>query len=209
MRTLDLRDLIELDTGALEDIDMMCPHCSQALYDGLTSVNEEECPECAGAGFVGEGEDGRECPLCEGLGSIDAEYECPLCGATDPEDGEYFEIMWNTMFNVPFLEMSWGEAREAAWQRGGLLFEHEGEYWLAMGSCGYDFTWVVAGILLEICGTIPTDYVTWITDSGHVFARDSERQKIALEVVNAIDRLMNGLAHTRSKFVDKHIVQKW
>lgn len=187
---LDLAALRESNEFWFEDIDLYNPFstpdsdCTLCEGDG-----EMGCENCLGEGqvnnvnFVPESLfsdelEYLECPDCKGEGT----RPCKVCIDPDDESDEYFDILWDTAFNIPYLVsgLTYDAARRIAWKRGWLLFEYDNEYWIAAGSCGYDFTWVKASLALELCGALPVYYVDSLQKGGNVFVSPEERVKIAV-----------------------------
>lgn len=124
------------------------------------------------------------CPFCNGESELPNGDYCEHC-----ENG-YFEIYWDIAFNVPYLSdsRSFEQARKVAFERGWLLFEYNDEYYIAAGSCGYDFTWVRQSIILYLCGEIPADYAHDLSSGGYVFVSDSRKRTLIKATKHALYR---------------------
>ncbi len=120
------------------------------------------------------------CPFCNGLGELENGEYCEEC-----ENG-FFTIYWDMAFNVPYLSKDFDRARKHAFKHGWLLFEHDNEYWIAAGSCGYDFTWVRQSMILYLCGQIPIDYAESLSGGGYVFVSDSRKRTLIKETKKAL-----------------------
>lgn len=180
---LDLSLVRESNEYWFEDIDTSCPYCSGECpgCDGTGSIN---CGLCGGDGCEECNDQGTEdCPDCEGRGERESD-DCEEC-----DSNGNFEILWDTAFMVPYLKsgIDFSEARKIAWDMGWLLFEYDNEKWIAAGSCGYDFTWVRANCILEICGDLPSWYAEELRSGGQVFVSPEQRTAIATAAAAALE----------------------
>lgn len=150
---LDLSAVRESNEYWFEEIDTSNPFDPDPDCDLCSGDGEQDCESCFGIGEVRpdltEG-DFIVCPDCDGTGRI----PCTECDLGDPDDIQErdFEILWDTAFAIPYLKsgMEFIEAKRLAWAMGWLLFSYDNEYWIAAGSCGYDFTWNKARVALAL-----------------------------------------------------------
>lgn len=124
------------------------------------------------------------CPFCNGESELPNGDYCEHC-----ENG-YFAIYWDIAFEVPYLRngLSLEQAHQTAFKRGWLLFEYDNTYWIAAGSCGYDFTWVRQSIILYLCGDIPSEYAHSLSSGGYVFVPDSRKRSLIKATKTALYR---------------------
>ncbi len=128
------------------------------------------------------------CPVCHGTGEspFDPNETCRFC---NDRGGPYFDVLWNTLFEVPCLRqgLDFARAKRIAWRQGWLLFSDpdDDSLWLAAGSCGYDFTWPRAKVLIALCGRLPAEYADAVSNGGHVFVSAQEARLIASEAIQA------------------------
>ena len=131
------------------------------------------------------------CPFCNGSGEQMIEVlhttinkPCEHC-----DESGYFQVYWNTLFEVPYLKngLDFNNAKKTAWRAGWCLVEYNNEMWLAAGSCGYDFTWVRAAVILELCGTLPIEYANDQSRGGHVFVNDMQKKQIAQATIETLN----------------------
>lgn len=127
------------------------------------------------------------CPFCDGTGEDKKGDSCEHC------DSGNFEIYWDICFEVPYLKdkLDFDKARKIAFKQGWLLFMYNNDMYIAAGSCGYDFTWVRAKMILDLCGTMPIDYAHDLSNGGDVFVSDKNRKRIIraqLKVLRAVIR---------------------
>lgn len=134
------------------------------------------------------------CPFCGGTGEREIEVlhttvekPCQHC-----DESGHFEIYWNTIFEVPYLKdsLSFEDAKKLAWRHGWLLVEYDNEYWLAAGSCGYDFTWVRAACILDLCGTLPIEYANDQSRGGYVFVNETDKKRIAEATIESLNHVI-------------------
>lgn len=128
------------------------------------------------------------CPVCNGTGEnpFTNEDDCRFCAE---RGGSYFDILWNTLFEVPYLKpgLDFSRAKRIAWRLGWLLIADpdDGSLWLAAGSCGYDFTWPRAKVIIALCGQLPADYADAVSSGGYVFVSAQDARLIATEAIKA------------------------
>lgn len=188
MQTLDFAEIREHDECWWESYDLTCPYCEgQGNYRCQTcDEGFVECPRCEGVGQI---IDDADCPDCDGTGY----WACADCGGTGNiycehcSDG-YFEVMWNTAFEVKvwddYLDVErhtakWEEAYKLAWDMGFCLIEHGQKRYLLMGMCGLDCTWMIHYTRWKLQGFLhEDDCQQCIGSGGHVFLRDKERHEL-------------------------------
>lgn len=121
------------------------------------------------------------CPFCNGTGETEDEEEeedssCEQCGGLG-----LFEIMWNTAFEVGFgYSLDSEEERKFAWDQGFCLIKHGGKYYLLMGMCGQDCTWLIhyTRWYLQSKWLSQEDIQDCLASGGHVFLGDEERKEL-------------------------------
>lgn len=134
------------------------------------------------------------CPFCHGSGEREIDVlhttinkPCEHCDETGS-----FEVYWNTLFEVPYLknDLDFETAKKIAWRAGWCLVEYDNDLWLAAGSCGYDFTWVRAAVIIELCGTLPIEYANDQTRGGHVFVSDVQKKQIVQATIESLTHVI-------------------
>lgn len=125
---------------------------------------------------------------------------CPYCHDEPVEDehgeiGEceecnegYFEVMWNTAFEVKvwddYLDVEchtakWNKAYKLAWDMGFCLIEHGQKRYLLMGMCGLDCTWIIHYTRWKLQGFLDQeDCYSCLGSGGYVFLNDQRRQEL-------------------------------
>lgn len=128
------------------------------------------------------------CPVCGGTGEnpFTNDGDCRFCSE---RGGSYFDILWNTLFEVPYLKpgLDFARAKRIAWRLGWLLIADPDDesLWLAAGSCGYDFTWQRAKVIIALCGQLPAEYADAVSSGGYVFVSAHDARIIATQVIAA------------------------
>jgi len=111
-------------------------------------------------------------------------YSCEECSG-----GGTFEIMWNTAFLVePIRDLE--NAKKVAWDNGFCLIEHNHKFYLLMGMCGSDFTWVIhyARWLIQGKWLSQDDIISCLSDYGaHVFLHGDAKKEFLKYLVENLD----------------------
>jgi hypothetical protein len=194
IRTMDTSALIEALNREEEPFDN-CPFCNE---DG---EHESECETCDGSGVcpecAGNGDGpGGECPRCHGSG------DCPDCDGegykVEPCEHCYdgyvdLSVTWGHAFwianSVEYgLVEDWETSRRRALELGALLVQHpdDGDIYMIMLSCGYDFTWRLALLDLELTGYLDIDYVLNMQRGGYVFVGKKDVKRLAKEAAEVL-----------------------
>lgn len=178
MQTLDFAEIRERDECWWDKYDLTCPHCGgDSDHRCPTCDGEEtvECLKCEGSGQI----DGHDCKTCDGTGY----WPCEDCDGSEAycehcSDG-YFEVMWNTAFevkvwdnylDVEYNSAKWQEAYKLAWDMGFCLIEHGRKRYLLMAMCGLDCTWLIHYTRWKLQGFLDIeDCQQCIGSGGYVF----------------------------------------
>jgi hypothetical protein len=121
------------------------------------------------------------CPSC---GSNDWDYQEHIDGDSihceECEDG-FFTVMWNTAFSVlPSPDYSFEEHKLKVWEMGFCLFNRGNyDYYLLMGSCGQDNTWLIHYTRYLLQGWLdPEDKSDCLSSGGYVFLPKGHRNEL-------------------------------